>query len=356
MAVLTPLYLEKKGYTAKDDRLALPNGEGIMTLGSLAVTASPGGGMASLVAAGRAMIRGDFIADQGVYEFTNGSPVVVNHSAADVTNPRIDQVVARIYDSVDGGSSQDLGALEVLTGAATAGATLDNRNGAAGTPGSAMLLADILVPGNSTSISAGNIRDRRPSLIDGHSGSIVNTTAQAITPRYAVPIMGRQSMPQATYTNYQSFAAIFVPTRVTFTYFRWSYYTSAAPGGNWNMALYDRSGRFITQAGSTAWANGFNSVANAASSGPLTIEPGWYWLGFGTTGSAAANINFMGTPSTTPDIQACASGPDQLYARTTGGVTLPTTSLQSLGLANANDPYFTSITTALSVPVISFSS
>lgn len=84
-------------------------------------------------------------------------------SGAHATLPRIDSVflVARDAD-VDG-----LGAygarLVYVEGVATSGATLDNRNGAPAAPGGAAkeLLADVLVPAGATSVTAGNIRDRR---------------------------------------------------------------------------------------------------------------------------------------------------------------------------------------------------
>lgn len=145
-----------------------PLQEGVMGAGDLKVTA---GAVATTVdvAAGTGFVQGDGLADLGLYRARNDA---TKNSAAfeaggiaapHATLPRIDQIVARVYDhDVDG-----LGArkwrLAVVSGVATAGATLANRTGAAAVPNSAMRIADVLVvAGAPAVIPAGDIRDRRP--------------------------------------------------------------------------------------------------------------------------------------------------------------------------------------------------
>lgn len=92
----------------------------------------------------------------------SGSATTLPVGAADGSNPRIDQVIARVRDmNVDGGTQRSW-AIEVLPGSAGSGATLDNRLGAAALPARCVRLADVLVPAGASSIAAGNVRDRRP--------------------------------------------------------------------------------------------------------------------------------------------------------------------------------------------------
>lgn len=98
-------------------------------------------------------------------------------TGAHATNPRVDQICARHNDAGtaqgDGGSVMTLVA---VTGAPTAGATLDNRSGATALPAGYVRLADVLVPAASSSVVAANIRDRRPWAW-GANGSIVGNGA-----------------------------------------------------------------------------------------------------------------------------------------------------------------------------------
>jgi hypothetical protein len=80
--------------------------------------------------------------------------------AADGSNPRIDRVVATIYDSaLDLSGRYEVG-LRVIAGAATAGATLANLNGAAAIPNNSILLANVLIPAASSTITDANIDTR----------------------------------------------------------------------------------------------------------------------------------------------------------------------------------------------------
>jgi hypothetical protein len=172
MSLLDPIYLEAPIETsAQEFRQGIAGvQEGVLAAGDLKVTAAAA--MSVDVAAGVGFVQGDTVSDQGLYRTRNaaaansgdagaGAFEAGGISAANATNPRIDQIVLRIYDATHDGSGQRKGRFEVLTGTPTAGATLDNRSGAAALPSSALRLADVLIPAASASVSAGNIRDRR---------------------------------------------------------------------------------------------------------------------------------------------------------------------------------------------------
>lgn len=134
----------------------------------------PGGGMA--------FVQGDTIAGQGLY----GVPVAaanINEAigAADLTNPRVDQVILEVQDNVLDASGGNLARTRVLTGTPTSGATLTNRSGAPTLPGSALLLADVLVAANATTIPNSAIRDRRKWARGAHwFNRVVYSSSQAL--------------------------------------------------------------------------------------------------------------------------------------------------------------------------------
>lgn len=143
--------------------------EGVVGAGDFKVTAAAAGGMRVDVAAGLALVKGDSGTpgtglSQGLYAQVNDASVAnaVTLTAAHATLPRLDQIVLQINDSTDLGSAGNVPALAFVTGVATAGATLDNRNGATALPNNALRLADVLVPAASAAVTAGNVRDRRP--------------------------------------------------------------------------------------------------------------------------------------------------------------------------------------------------
>lgn len=141
----------------------------------------PGGGMA--------FVQGDSIAGQGLY----GVPVAASNineaiAAADLTNPRLDQVILEVQDNVLDASGGNLARTRVLTGTPGSTVTLNSRAGAATLPGSALLLADVLVPANATTVPNSNIRDRRKwargafaSGAGSQSGADYTTTATSFT-------------------------------------------------------------------------------------------------------------------------------------------------------------------------------
>lgn len=126
-----------------------------------------GSGMNVVVGAGRALISGGVnsaptsprgkvlpFTAQGLYFALNDASVTVAISTSNSTNPRIDAIWVRVQDSFYSGT----------TNAASVGATTGTPASTPVTPSipaGALLLATVLVPANSTSISGANITDAR---------------------------------------------------------------------------------------------------------------------------------------------------------------------------------------------------
>ena len=171
MALKTPAFNDAKSYGFEWLRALLETHlqEGVFAAGDCKVTAAAAGGMRVDVAAGMAAIKGDSGVpgtglSQGLYLVVNDAAIAnaLTFSASHATLPRLDQVVLRVRDSSDLGSGADDAVLEIVEGVATAGATLDNRTGAAALPNDRLRLADVLIPAASVAVAAGNVRDRRP--------------------------------------------------------------------------------------------------------------------------------------------------------------------------------------------------
>jgi hypothetical protein len=124
-------------------------------------------------------------ATQGGYYTRVASSTALSVAAANVTNPRIDLVVAQVEDSAYSGGSS-LFQVAYLTGTPTSGATLSNLSGAPSITASSLALAYVLVPANASSISGGNILLEAVTVLQSHTvsgafsqpGRSVNTTYQ----------------------------------------------------------------------------------------------------------------------------------------------------------------------------------
>jgi hypothetical protein len=180
MALLIPEYIQNKQYAAQRLRAELLDSflqEGVVGGTDLKVVqrASGGANMSVDIAAGAAYVKGDTTTRQGLYHVYNDALMNIAIGANSSGNPRIDQIILRAYDSIDGGAGSDNAVLEVIAGTATAGATLDNRTGAAALPATAVRLADVLVINGAATITNSSIRDRRP-WAGGVSFQTVRTT------------------------------------------------------------------------------------------------------------------------------------------------------------------------------------
>jgi hypothetical protein len=165
VTLLIPEFLQTKTYSAQRLRsvfLDMPLSEGVGPAGSLGVAQrSAGANMSVDVSAGGGFVKGDTTARQGLYHAYNDAVLNLTIGANAAGNPRVDQIILRVNDTIDGAGGADNAAVEVLAGTATSGATLDNRSGAAALPATAIRLADVLVANGAASITSSNIRDRR---------------------------------------------------------------------------------------------------------------------------------------------------------------------------------------------------
>lgn len=175
MALLIPEYLQTKKYSALRVRqllMNLPIQAGVIGATDLKVSQrSTGANKTVDIAIGDGWVKGSFTARQGLYHVYNDA--VVNLTVPDNAsgNPRVDQVIAKVNDTTDGGGIADSAEFQLLQGTPTAGATLDNAAGTtsrAALPVSALRIAEFVTASGFTSITDGIIRDRRPWARGAH--------------------------------------------------------------------------------------------------------------------------------------------------------------------------------------------
>lgn len=141
------------------------NSPGVVLAGDMQV--SPGTGLQVQISAGEAYVQqtvarlGSFYAQRGVYQiFDDSVDNPYNTITAPVTYPRVDQVIARVYDSYEQQlSGSSYWRYEWLPGTETSGASLTNLNGAATLPDNSLLLAYCLATTSMSSWSSSNINN-----------------------------------------------------------------------------------------------------------------------------------------------------------------------------------------------------
>jgi hypothetical protein len=174
MAVETPPWAVSGAgatYTAEQTRRALfpwaqrtgANTPGIVSGGLISATdmtlTAPGSGLSVNVGVGEAIVGGD-TGTAGAYYCLNKSTTNLTIATASGSHPRIDTVVAVVADSgytEPTGFSGNQWTPAVITGTATAGATLANLTGAGVAPADSLTLGYVLVPTSATSIVSGDI-------------------------------------------------------------------------------------------------------------------------------------------------------------------------------------------------------
>lgn len=172
MAELNPPYaLQNAGatHTAEGDRMMLSGlfagiraaaslvgrgGVHPMAGGLLAVTQTGSPSMSLQIASGVCYVSGTEGTKQGLYACTNDATDTVAVTTAHATLPRIDSVIARVYDSAYSGAANNW-ALEILTGTAASSPLAPTL------PANAIRLYNVQVGAAVTSISNGNLTDVR---------------------------------------------------------------------------------------------------------------------------------------------------------------------------------------------------
>lgn len=163
MALVNPVaYIQASSHPADVFRRvvrALRPSPGVRLPTDLAVTANGTPNMTINVAAGEAIIDGNQnVVSQGSYaSVLNDAVVNLAIAASDPTNPRIDLVVVAIQDAAYSGAANQ-SVFQVVTG------TPAPSPAAPVAPANSLILAQIAVAANATTIIAGNITDRRTYL------------------------------------------------------------------------------------------------------------------------------------------------------------------------------------------------
>jgi hypothetical protein len=123
---------------------------GLVGEGDLAITI--GTGLQIKIAAGECFVPGSSSATQSGYYILNSASLAKSIAAANETNPRIDRVVARVFDAAYTGAENKF-EIEVLTGTPTSGANLTNLSGAAAQPTSSLTIGYVEVKAKGTTPS-----------------------------------------------------------------------------------------------------------------------------------------------------------------------------------------------------------
>jgi hypothetical protein len=346
---LPPLWLQNLGYDARIDRRLIENtfgGEGVLNPGGLKSSAD-GTSMYIAVTTGEAIVRGDSHTDDALY-MINSTLAQSLLVTSDGSNPKIAQVVARIYDNDEAGGVYDKATIEIVDGTATSGATLDNRTGAAALPSSALLLADVLIDAGATTIAAANVRDRRsyvgkgliPNILTNPTvGAVAFEGGSGMSPSYTA-----SSITHASHDTKQVAMLMYLPKRIasaTKVKFTLRHSGTALTG---TFTICDASGRPIATSASAAISGSFStSAVQTGTITATTFDAGHYYvfLGLDTTAGAADCFGFHPYAAHIPNLG---------YYATSGGVTVPTTILGLTDITAATP----AVATALPVlPVIS---
>lgn len=332
------------GYSARGDRRFGHEsvGQGVLNRGDLRVSFSAG--LTVLVAPGSCYVRSRKVED-GNYRLTqlaaSGNESVVL-DAADGTNPRIDRIVAVARDSAEDTSGQNDPFVTFVKGTPTAGADLNNLNGAAAIPSTyagGIILADVQInAGNSPALSAANIRDRRPFAIQG----VIPPISSDLDMVGLIPAPGliqqRCRILGASHGLHQSAALFYNPRRIPATHVRWKYQQSdvaanvVGTGQSYKLAICDASGRLVAETAATAFRGGVNAMsAEVAAFSPALpagtyIEVGDLYVFFGITGLGAAQEAWFN--GVTADTATGGNGftpayPNLFFRRPTGGAVFP---------------------------------
>lgn len=153
-----PSWLQNGSHTAENDRLTANQivwaQTGVRRTNDLTVSQSGTPAMSVSIAAGWAIILGDYTSNMGAYSVYNDAAVTGTITTADATNPRIDRVCLTVADSAYTGSTNTV-TVNVVAGT-PAGSPV-----APATPTNSISLATVAVAAGATTIVNANITDTR---------------------------------------------------------------------------------------------------------------------------------------------------------------------------------------------------
>jgi hypothetical protein len=152
-----PSWLQNGSHPAENDRLttqAFWAQTGVRRTNDLTVSQSGTPAMSVSIAAGWAVIVGDYTTNMGAYVAFNDATVTATITTADATNPRIDRVCLTVNDSAYTGAINNV-AVNIVAGT-PAGSPV-----APSTPVNSISLATVAVGAGVTTIINANITDTR---------------------------------------------------------------------------------------------------------------------------------------------------------------------------------------------------
>jgi hypothetical protein len=160
-----PFVLEANGHNAKVFRQMLASltagTSGVVNAGDMAVTANGTPNKTVNIAGGLAIIAGTEAADQGSYMVRNNASFsldILTPHPADATNARIDLVVAKVQDGdYASGSTGPVNAWSLVSVTGTPSGSPS----APSAPPNSVVLAQVAIAANVTTIVSGNITDQR---------------------------------------------------------------------------------------------------------------------------------------------------------------------------------------------------
>lgn len=224
----------------------------------------------------------------------------------DGANPRIDRIVAQLYDEPNNKKWR----LRVLHGTPTAGATLagsaaEGTMGKAPQPLGAIPIARFItvagmgnVAYTAEQIAAERIDARTGAAFGGSSGGggdagllipqLKTATGEMVAFDYARaghPLV-REAV-GSTASDRQAAALVYLPRSITFTRLRFRNRTDISGGNGFCVALYNATtGALIVGSGAIAWATGERSLIVAST----TLAAGWYYVMYGYGGGASGTF------------------------------------------------------------------
>lgn len=151
-----PTWLDNQSYTARIDRMVVNSiiaKSGVCGAGDLEVLPQSTPNMSVQIYPGRAWIKGSQVKWQGTYQVVNDSIINLNVPTPD-SSPRIDIIVARVYDS-EYGDGLDTAQIELISGTPASSPV------APSVPPKAIKLAQFTVTPSMTAITAVNMVDSR---------------------------------------------------------------------------------------------------------------------------------------------------------------------------------------------------
>lgn|GEM_PF-3202799 len=183
-----PCWIDDVGMTGQNPMRSYEIGTRVINLGTTAanqvaggvfpgggaMAVSAGSGMQVQVAAGYCCVPNSSSSLQGGYVFGTMTQVTLSVASADPAYPRIDLVIARVYDL---GTSSSYCDVEILAGVPASSPS------APATPANSLALAQVTVAAGTSSVVAANISDERAYVVA--PGGVLPIPAAAAAP--AVP-------------------------------------------------------------------------------------------------------------------------------------------------------------------------